>query len=170
MGFFNTIPKKPGVANFIIRQIYTCFGLGLMPKAPGTFGTLLGIPLYFLFVRLGWEWYVAGTLFVFFLGWWASNRAEVDLDSHDDHRAVIDEVLGYLVTMVPLPHVSVLPCAFIWGFFLFRFFDILKPGPIGWIDREVSGGFGVMFDDFVAGIFAWVTMFLMGLLYSAAFL
>jgi phosphatidylglycerophosphatase A len=165
----NETKQKPGLFNFFMRQLYTCCGLGLIPKAPGTFGTLMGIPIYFLLIKV-WEGdlaaYVIGTLLVFFVGWLASAYAEKDLGGHDDKRVVIDEVLGYLIAMFPLPLAAPLPLAFVWGFLLFRFYDILKPGPVGWIDRKVPGGLGVMLDDALAGIFAWITMFLAACLIS----
>ncbi|MDR2349739.1 MAG: phosphatidylglycerophosphatase A [Deltaproteobacteria bacterium] len=159
-------PKKTGPVDFLIRQLYTCCGLGLIPKAPGTFGTLMGIPLYFLVLKLwpGNLWvYLAAVAIVFFVGWWACERAEKDFGKHDDKRVVIDEALGYLVTMFPIPFVQPLPLAFVWGFLLFRFYDIAKPGPVGAIDRKTPGGLGVMADDLVAGIFAWATMFVIAL-------
>jgi phosphatidylglycerophosphatase A len=155
--------------NFVIRQIYTALGLGLAPMASGTFGTLMGIPLYFLLRRLGLPLYILGTLIVFFVGWWASNKAEIELANHDDHRVVVDEVLGYLVTMIFIPSQLPLPYAWIWGFFLFRLYDIWKPGPAGWIDRNTPGGLGVMLDDAVAGVYAWATMYALGFLWSYCF-
>ncbi|MDR2339108.1 MAG: phosphatidylglycerophosphatase A [Deltaproteobacteria bacterium] len=163
------IRKLPGFRNFLIRQLYTCFGLGLAPIAPGTFGTLLGIPLWFLLRRLSLPLYLLCTAAVFFIGWWACNRAEADLGTHDDHRVVIDEVLGYLVTMAMIPTQHELPWSWVWGFFLFRFYDILKPGPAGWIDRNTPGGLGVMLDDAVAGVFAWATMYGLGYLWLRLF-
>ncbi|MDR2406413.1 MAG: phosphatidylglycerophosphatase A [Deltaproteobacteria bacterium] len=164
------IKKLPGFKNFLIRQFYTCFGLGLAPVASGTFGTLLGIPLYFLFRRFGLPIYILATLAVFFSGWWACNRAETDLGTHDDHRVVIDEVLGYLVTMTSsIPPEKQLPFAWVWGFFLFRLFDIWKPGPAGWVDRNTPGGLGVMLDDAVAGVFALVTMYVLTLIWHGFF-
>ncbi|MDR2199917.1 MAG: phosphatidylglycerophosphatase A [Deltaproteobacteria bacterium] len=163
------IRKLPGFKNFLIRQTYTCCGLGLAPVASGTFGTLMGIPLYFLLRPLGLPLYLLGTAVVFFGGWWVCERAEKDLGTHDDHRVVIDEVLGYLVTMIAIPGQRPLPLAFVWGFFLFRFYDILKPGPAGWIDRNTPGGLGVMLDDLVAGVFAWATMYLLGWLWVSWF-
>jgi phosphatidylglycerophosphatase A len=146
----------------LARQIYTVLGLGLLPKAPGTWGTLFGIPLYFLLSRFGWKAYLGGTLAVFLIGWWASARAERDFGRHDDSRVVVDEVLGYLVTMFLAP---ALPWAFLWGFALFRIFDIAKPGPVGWADRKCPGGLGVMLDDLLAGIFAWASLQLIGVIY-----
>jgi phosphatidylglycerophosphatase A len=157
-----------------MRTLYSCFGLGYAPVASGTFGTLLGIPIYFLLIKVwdaDWRVYALGTLIVFFVGWWASAYGEVDLNTHDSKKVVIDEVLGYLVTMFPLPLIvmDTLPQPWIWGFFLFRFYDIWKPGPAGYVDRNTPGGFGVMLDDAIAGVFAWVTMLLLSLIWSHIF-
>ncbi|MDR1608925.1 MAG: phosphatidylglycerophosphatase A [Deltaproteobacteria bacterium] len=160
-------PKES--ASFITRaarQIYTAGGLGLMPVAPGTWGTIMGVPLYFLFASaLGhWSYYLVGTLVVFLIGWWASSVGEKDFPEHDDKRIVVDEVFGYLVTMFPNPFP--LPWwGFVVGFVLFRFFDIFKFGPVKKVDRDVPGALGVMLDDGVAGVFAWVALTLLGLLY-----
>ena len=142
------------------RVIYTGLGLGLIPKAPGTFGTLLGIPLYWLLSPLGWPLYLVGTVFIFGLGFWAGLRAEADLDRHDAPEVVIDEVAGYLVTMFMAP---ALPWCWVWGFVFFRLFDILKPWPVSWADRRVAGSLGVMLDDVLAGVYAWLSL---RLLYS----
>jgi phosphatidylglycerophosphatase A len=127
----------------------------------------------------GWKLYAAGTLAVFLVGWWACARGEADLGGHDDGRMVIDEVLGYLVTMFPLPGAFPLPSGFpaesagplplswAWGFALFRLFDIWKPWPVGAIDRRTPGGLGVMLDDAAAGILAWAALQLLGLAWRA---
>lgn len=133
------------------RLIYTGLGLGLAPKAPGTFGTLLGLPLWWLCSGLAWPLLLAVTLGVFLLGWWAAGKAESDLGRHDAPEVVIDEVAGYLVTMFLAPP---LPGVMLWGFVFFRLFDILKPWPVGWADRKLPGAFGVMMDDVLAGIYA----------------
>jgi len=137
------------------RVIYTGLGLGLAPKAPGTFGTLLGLPLYFLMIRWGWPLYLLGTVFICGLGLWAGNRAEFDLDRHDAPEVVIDEVAGYLVTMFLAP---ALPWIWVWGFVFFRLFDILKPWPVSWADRRLAGSLGVMLDDVLAGVYAWLAL------------
>lgn len=133
------------------RLIYTGLGLGLAPKAPGTLGTLLGLPLWWVCRSLAWPLYLAVTLGVFLLGCWAAHKAESDLGRHDAPEVVIDEVAGYLVTMFLAPP---LPGVMLWGFVFFRLFDILKPWPVGWADRKLPGAFGVMMDDVLAGIYA----------------
>lgn len=139
----------------LARLVYTGLGLGLAPKAPGTFGTFLGLPLFWLLVPLGWGWYGAATAAIFVLGCWAAHRAELDLDCHDAPQVVIDEVVGYLVTMFMAPD---LPWAWVWGFLFFRFFDILKPWPVSWADRKVAGSLGVMLDDVLAGLYGLLAM------------
>jgi len=154
-----TLPaKKRGRPPLSIHSlIYTGLGLGLAPKAPGTFGTLLGLPLFWL--MSGWAWvpYLAGTLAVTLVGWWAAEKAEADLGRHDAPEVVIDEVAGYLLTMFLAP---ALPWAMLWGFVFFRIFDILKPWPVSWADQKVPGGLGVMLDDLLAGLYGCLAMHL----------
>lgn len=128
------------------------FGSGLLPIAPGTWGTLAAIPVYLLVWNLHWSLYLILTLIAFVLGVWVSDVVSKGLGVHDYKGIVWDEVVGYLLTMFLAPHG-------IWwivlGFFLFRIFDIWKPQPIGWIDQKVQNGFGVMLDDALAAIPAW---------------
>ncbi|MFZ5723777.1 MAG: phosphatidylglycerophosphatase A [Pseudomonadota bacterium] len=132
------------------------FGSGLAPKAPGTFGTLAAVPLYLLLLQFPWPVYVVATLAIFVLGVWASDVACRRLGVHDHSGIVIDEFAGFLVTMLPavLGLVAAGWATLLAGFLLFRFFDVLKPWPIRVLDRRVHGGFGVMLDDLVAGLFA----------------
>ena len=146
-------PERPPWS--IRRLIYTGLGLGLAPKAPGTFGTILGLPLYWLFSGLSWPWYLLASLSIFLVGWWASQKAEIDLGRHDAPEVVIDEVAGYLVTMILVP-ISLSAMAL--GFVFFRFFDILKPWPVSWADKKVPGALGVMLDDILAGIYACLSL------------
>lgn len=143
------------------RLIYTGLGLGLAPKAPGTFGTLLGLPLYWLLTPFSWPVYLAATVLVSLVGWWAANQAERDLGRHDAPEVVIDEVAGYMVTMFLAP---AMPGVMIWGFLMFRLFDIWKPWPISWVDQKMPGGLGVMVDDLLAGVYAWLALQLIYLL------
>ncbi len=146
----------------LARLVYTGLGLGLAPKAPGTFGTLLGIPVFWLARGLAWPLYLALTLFVFVLGCWAARRAEADLGQHDAGQVVIDEVAGYLVTMFMAPN---LPWVWLWGFVLFRLFDIAKPWPVRWADNKIPGALGVMVDDVLAGLYAWAALRLLSWLF-----
>jgi len=132
---------------------FLAFGLGsgAAPVAPGTFGTLAAIPLYLLLAPLPLWGYLLAVAAVSLAGIWLCDRTSRDLGVHDHPGIVWDEFAGYLVTMIAAP------AGWLWiavGFALFRFFDILKPWPIRWIDRQVHGGFGIMLDDLLAGVFA----------------
>jgi phosphatidylglycerophosphatase A len=130
-------------------------GTGLLPRAPGTWGSLLGVPLFLLLHPLGQVSYVLLVIALFVLGVYISGRTARALGVHDHSAIVIDEVVGMLVTWV-----LVGPGWFtiVAGFVLFRLFDILKPWPVSWIDRSVSGGLGIMLDDLVAGLMAAVVL------------
>lgn len=131
------------------------FGSGLMPKAPGTFGTLAAIPLYVLMSNLELWVYIAITVVISLLGIAACSYTSKALGVHDHSGIVIDEIAGFLITMIAVPF------DWLWiiiGFALFRFFDILKPWPISWLDKKVEGGFGIMIDDVLAGIFSLVCL------------
>ena len=143
------------------RLIYTGLGLGLSPKAPGTCGTLLGLPLFWLVGDEPWPVQAGLLALIFGLGWWAARRAEAELGVHDSPQVVIDEVAGYLVAVFMAPNQ---PAVWIMGFVLFRFFDILKPWPVNLADRGLPGAFGVMFDDLLAGLYAWLALRLLMLL------
>ena len=124
------------------------FGSGLSPKAPGTAGTLATVPLVYFLQQQTWLVYVVVTLFVLATGSWVCGYAAKKLQVHDHSGIVYDEVAGFLITMF------MVPAGWQWmllGFVLFRFFDAAKPWPISWIDKNVHGGFGIMFDDVVAG-------------------
>ena len=128
------------------------FGSGLARKAPGTMGTLAAIPVYWLFYQTqSLLIYSLLTLLVTVAGVWICDEAANKLGEHDFGGIVWDEIAGYLITM------WLVPCnwqTMVLGFVLFRFFDILKPWPISWLDRQVRGGLGIMLDDVLAGIFA----------------
>ncbi|MFU8788256.1 MAG: phosphatidylglycerophosphatase A [Methylobacter sp.] len=127
------------------------FGSGLSKKAPGTMGTVAAIPVYWLFAQANLFVYSLLTLIVTVVGIWICDIAAKKLDEHDFGGIVWDEIAGYLITLwfVPFSWQAV-----VLGFILFRFFDILKPWPIKWIDRQVHGGLGIMLDDVLAGVFA----------------
>ena len=125
------------------------FGSGLSPKAPGTAGTLLTVPLVYFLQQQSLLIYGLVTLFVLLTGSWVCGYAAKKLQVHDHSGIVYDEVAGFLITMM------FVPAGLYWmlaGFILFRFFDALKPWPISWLDKNLHGGFGIMFDDVVAGV------------------
>ena len=132
------------------------FGAGLSPIAPGTMGTLAAMPLWFLMATyLPLAGYLAVTIIAFIVGITICQRASDELGVHDHGGIVWDEFVGLWITMICAP-IS-LPSA-ILGFILFRIFDVLKPWPIKFIDEKIEGGFGIMFDDVLAGIFALICM------------
>ncbi|ASQ45318.1 phosphatidylglycerophosphatase A family protein [Legionella clemsonensis] len=131
------------------------FGSGLMPFAPGTWGTLAAIPVYLLIAGQSLGLYLIITLLAFLLGVWVSEKVSKELGVHDYSGIVWDEVVGYLLTMIMAPQ------GIGWvvtGFILFRIFDIWKPQPIRFIDLHVRGGVGIMLDDVLAAIPAWLIL------------
>lgn len=133
----------------LVKFLATGLGLGLIPKAPGTLGTLLGVPLFW-FVTYNQN--LQTLLFIFFFSMFACIVAELAgplFGKTDSPQIVIDEVAGYLVTVCWLPPTWQTVVA---GFILFRILDITKPGPIRFVERRIPGGVGVVADDLVAGI------------------
>ncbi len=131
------------------------FGSGLSKYAPGTMGTLVAVPFYLLLQPLSLGYYIAVAIGVSLVGIWLCDRCARILGVHDHPGIVWDEIAGYLLTMVAAPP------GWQWlvlGFCLFRLFDIWKPWPIKVIDRRVEGGFGIMLDDIVAALFAWIVL------------
>jgi phosphatidylglycerophosphatase A len=136
---------------------FLAFGLGsgLARYAPGTFGTLASIPFYLVLARLPAWLYAVTVIAAFALGSWICEAVSRDLGVHDHGGIVFDEFVGYWITMF------LLPVEWPWilaGFAAFRLFDIWKPGPIRWLDRNVGGGFGIMFDDVAAGAVACLSL------------
>ncbi|MGN1281264.1 MAG: phosphatidylglycerophosphatase A [Succinivibrio sp.] len=127
------------------------FGSGMMPKAPGTFGSLAALPVCMLLVYTPWYVTAAVALITFFVGWYTSNITEKAMGMHDNSSIVIDEFDGMFISVLFFPQNWYLT---ILAFILFRIFDVLKPFPISFFDRRVKGGLGVMLDDVIAGIFA----------------
>ena len=127
------------------------FGSGLSPKAPGTAGTVAAIPLWLLLAQLSESTYLVLVIASAIVGITICGRAADKLGVHDHGGIVWDEFVGLWVTMAFLPDNYVM---LLMGFLLFRFFDIVKPWPIGWLDKKVSGGLGIMLDDVVAGVAA----------------
>jgi len=127
------------------------FGSGLAPKAPGTFGTLVAVPLFWWLADFHWAVLVSCIIVMTAVGVFLCGETARALHKHDHPGIVWDEIVGYLIAMLPL---SKDWRAVVIGFILFRFFDIVKPFPIGLADRHVKGGLGIMLDDIIAGLMA----------------
>ena len=131
------------------------FGSGLSPKAPGTMGTLAAIPLYLLLMNLPLTDYLLAVLLISVAGIWICGESSRRLGVHDYGGIVWDEFAGFLLTMTAAPQ------GWMWivlGFALFRLFDIWKPWPVRVADRQLHGGLGIMLDDILAGIYAWLVL------------
>lgn len=143
---------------------FLAFGLGsgASPWAPGTAGTLAAIPLFLLLQPLAWPWYVAMLLLTFIVGVYLCGKTSADMGVHDHGGIVWDEFVGYWITMFAAPP------GWLWivvGFVLFRLFDIIKPWPISWVDKQVAGGLGIMLDDVLAGLMALAVLQLLVFLF-----
>lgn len=143
------------------------FGSGLAPKAPGTFGTLAAIPIYYLIQDWSLWLYLPFLVLTYFIGVWFCQRSSDDLGVHDHGGIVWDEMVGYWLTMLLAPK------GWVWmllGFVLFRIFDIFKPWPIGPVDKHVHGGMGIMLDDVLAAVFAWLCLHIIAAFYGVGLL
>ncbi len=137
--------------------VATWCGCGLMRPAPGTWGTLGGLPIGLILLALGGKVaLVFGITIVFPLGIWAANTFERMTQSHDNSMIVIDEVAGVWIALLAS---TLSPVSIVLAFLLFRLFDILKPWPIRWLDQNIAGGLGVMVDDIAAGVLAAICLY-----------
>lgn len=128
---------------------------GYLPKAPGTWGSAVGVLVWLLLSRLEMGPYFSILAALFVVGVFSAGAAEKIVDQGDPGIVVIDEIVGQLITLSLAPtH----PAAVLAGFCLFRFFDILKPFPANWIDSHLHGGLGIMLDDVVAGLYALIVL------------
>ena len=143
------MPKK------LIHVLATGLYLGHAPKAPGTFGTLLGIPLTILFFQFGAYGYMGASILFIIISIFIADLYEKQQETHDNSEIVIDEIAGFLVTMVWLPLTWQ---TFVAAFILFRILDALKPFPISYVDRKIEGGLGGVADDILAGVIANVLL------------
>lgn len=138
------------------------FGSGAFPTAPGTIATLYAIPFYLILSQLSLPFYLLFVIAFTAFSAWVSDRISREIQVHDHPGMCIDEFVGFFVTMINAP----LGLAWIvLGFVLFRLFDILKPWPISHIDKHVHGGFGMVLDDVVAGVFAMVVIQVLALFF-----
>mgnify|MGYP001609815052 CR=1 FL=1 len=131
------------------------FGAGLAPKAPGTCGSLIALPVYYFAQALPAVGYAVLVAVLFIIGIGLCAKTERELKVHDHPGIVWDEIVGMLVTLF------MAPSGWVWvaaGFGLFRLFDIWKPFPIDWLNRQVGGGLGIMLDDLIAALFAALTL------------
>lgn len=151
-------PRVTIPAQYLLNPVHFLalgFGSGLSPKAPGTFGTLAAVPVYWLLSDLSLIYYVTAVILVSLIGIPICDYTSKQLRVHDHPGIVFDEFAGFLITMIAVP------ISWEWiltGFLLFRIFDIVKPWPISWLDKKVQGGLGIMLDDILAGLFALLSI------------
>lgn len=142
----------------------TCgFGVGTFPFFPGTIGTLFSIPIVIMLSHTPLWFYLFTCVALFFIGMYCADITNRDFGTSDHPAAVIDEIATFPIVMIAIP--------LTWyylliGFCLFRFFDIVKPGPIRWVDKHVHGGFGVMFDDVLAALCSLIILHIILILLS----
>ncbi|WP_376751365.1 phosphatidylglycerophosphatase A [Pantoea piersonii] len=138
----------------------TGFGSGLSPFVPGTMGSLAAIPFWWLMARLPQDLYSLIVLLGISLGVYLCHRTAKDMGVHDHGSIVWDEFIGMWITLMAIP-------AHTWqwvlaGFVIFRIFDMWKPWPIRWFDRNVHGGMGIMVDDIIAGVISAALLYAAG--------
>lgn len=138
--------------------IATGCGIGLLPLAPGTWGSLAALPTAWLITVLAGPWaLLAASLVAFALGVWASGQYARTSGVKDSQSIVIDEIAGQWLALLAAP---LDPLAYLGAFVMFRLCDIAKPWPANWADRNVPGGLGVMLDDVIAGAYALMVVHL----------
>jgi len=156
-------PKDINVFKNLWHFLAFGFGSGKMPFAPGTFGTIAGVPIYLLMQDLGLTSYLVVVLVMFIFGVWICQVTSDALGVEDHGGIVWDEIVGYLITM------TFAPKGWIWvlvGFLAFRLFDIWKPWPIKQLEKRFPGGLGVMVDDVLAAVYALILLQLIVILFS----
>ena len=132
----------------------TGFGIGMLPRMPGTWGSILALILWYFLIASEELWVVLTLCsFTFALGWYASYQITSRNGFGDEPQIVIDEMVGMWVALAALPRLWWLALI---AFLLFRLFDIFKPWPISWADKHIKGGFGIMIDDLLAGIVTFI--------------
>ena len=146
--------------NAISKLVATALGAGYSPVAPGTCGTLVAVPLVWALAGLPIWQFALVTVAVTAIGIVAAQRADHAWGTHDSGRIVIDEVAGYMVTMLPVARDHWATLAI--GFVVFRLFDIVKPPPVRWLDQHLPGGWGVVLDDIAAGVMGAIVMAVLG--------
>jgi len=148
------MPPTPTFTALVRHPVHALafgFGAGLAPRAPGTVGSLLALPVYLVLAPFSAPGYLVLLVVLLLIGVWATGRCERELGVHDHPGIVFDEIVGQLIALFPAP------VHWFWlltGFGLFRLFDIWKPWPIRWLNHRIPGGWGIMLDDVAAGIAA----------------
>ena len=174
----NDCPPLPANANMLDRVVYWLglgLGSGLPRRAPGTWGTVGGLIIAIPLLSLGFVPFLIITILSCVIGSWICGRTSELMGGHDNPHIVWDEWAGMWLTLLPLSYMGIADgnfwqniaqtssiVAIIITFILFRFFDIIKPPPIGWADKKVAGGLGIMLDDIIAGIMAaavWIIIY-----------
>ena len=140
--------------NKVSHVLATCFGVGSIPFAPGTWGSLFAVLLIYNIAFLQ-EWIILATLFTVALSWWVCVEVHKDTKS-DSSEIVIDEFAGMFVACMLINHDFI---SLVFAFLFFRFFDIVKPWPISWVDKNIKNGPGILIDDLLAGLFTSILMF-----------
>lgn len=147
--------------NRFITILATGLGIGYSPIAPGTLGTLLALPISYFLSEIPFPLYEITLAGFFFLSVWVSEKAGAAFGKKDDQRIVIDEMMGFFITMLWIPKTLLFILS---GFILFRIFDIIKPPPIRFAERT-RGGYGVVLDDVIAGVYANILLHFIGRIY-----
>lgn len=139
--------------DYLALAIATC-GVGYLPLMPGTFGSILGVGIFLLLTRsaAAVPLVLVAIVVITFAGIWAATRTEVLAGRKDPGKVVVDEVAGQLISLLPLTIFVISPLTVIVSFILFRFFDIVKPYPAARFEA-LPGGYGIMCDDLVAGVY-----------------
>jgi len=137
-------------------------GSGLLPKAPGTWGSIAALlPGYYILVVMGPLPLLLASGGLFFIGIWAADAHARIHNTHDAGQVVVDEFVGQWLAMIPLAYITLGRGGLIdvlVAFAAFRFFDVIKPWPINYLDDKMKGGLGVMADDVLAGVFAALSL------------
>lgn len=153
--------------NKLILALATGFYSGMLPKAPGTWGSLAAIAFWYPMRNLSVAYYLYMLLGVFVVGSLIAGTAEKLLNRKDAGPIVIDEFLGMFITLFMAP---ANPAAWLIGFIFFRIFDIKKPYPVSWFDKHLNGGLGIMLDDVAAGVYALISLQIFWFFFGWAFI
>lgn len=158
--------KDQKLSTFILLTLLSFFGVGYMPKAPGTFGSLATIPLilWLAWINISTSALLALILILFVISSFAADKIQKQKNVQDPGWIVIDEVIGMLITWAfVLPSTKPLTLVMVFG--IFRFFDIIKIFPANWCDKKIKSGMGTIIDDVVSGIYAGFCMLIINIFY-----